>query len=225
MLGRANCLAELKFDIYRLPSETYFQSEVRLTIRLSSRNIQELFSHKSVLFLYENYIVKDLRINRGIRSPTVRLIGAEGEQLGIVAFDKALEMARELEMDLAEVAPNANPPVCKILDYGKYQYHQKKVDTKHKKMQKKAEIKGVRLGFKTGDHDIEVKAKQAKGFLEDGNSVKVTLIFRGRESMYKDLGVDKLRKFYESLKDVANVDMAPKSQGNMLIMILTPNKQ
>lgn len=134
-------------------------------------------------------------------------------------------MARELEMDLAEVAPNANPPVCKILDYGKYQYHQRKVDTKHKKMQKKAEIKGVRLGFKTGDHDIEVKAKQAKGFLEDGNSVKVTLIFRGRESMYKDLGMDKLRKFYESLKEVAVVDMSPKSQGNMLIMILTPNKQ
>lgn len=133
-------------------------------------------------------------------------------------------MARELEMDLAEVAPNANPPVCKILDYGKYQYHQRKVDTKHKKMQKKAEIKGVRLGFKTGDHDIEVKAKQAKGFLEDGNSVKVTLIFRGRESMYKDLGIDKLRKFYESVKDVATIDMSPKSQGNMLIMILTPNK-
>jgi len=133
-------------------------------------------------------------------------------------------MAKALEMDLAEVAPNANPPVCKILDYGKYQYHQRKVDTKHKKMQKKAEIKGVRLGFKTGDHDIEVKAKQAKGFLEEGNSVKVTLIFRGRESMYKDLGIDKLRKFYESVKDVATIDMSPKSQGNMLIMILTPNK-
>lgn len=139
-------------------------------------------------------------------------------------MDKALEMARELEMDLAEVAPNANPPVCKILDYGKYQYHQRKVDTKHKKMQKKAEIKGVRLGFKTGDHDIEVKAKQAKGFLEDGNSVKVTLIFRGRESMYKDLGIEKMKKFYESVKDVATIDMSPKSQGNMLIMILTPNK-
>jgi len=139
-------------------------------------------------------------------------------------LDKALEMARELEMDLAEVAPNANPPVCKILDYGKYQYHQRKVDTKHKKMQKKAEIKGVRLGFKTGDHDIEVKAKQAKGFLEDGNSVKVTLIFRGRESMYKDLGIEKMKKFYESVKDVATIDMSPKSQGNMLIMILTPNK-
>lgn len=133
-------------------------------------------------------------------------------------------MARELEMDLAEVAPNANPPVCKILDYGKYQYHQRKVDTKHKKMQKKAEIKGVRLGFKTGDHDIDVKAKQAKGFLEDGNSVKVTLIFRGRESMYKDLGIEKMKKFYESVKDVATIDMSPKSQGNMLIMILTPNK-
>ena len=91
-------------------------------------------------------------------------------------------------------------------------------------MQKKAEIKGVRLGFKTGDHDIEVKAKQAKGFLEDGNSVKVTLIFRGRESMYKDLGIEKMKKFYESVKDVATIDMSPKSQGNMLIMILTPNK-
>ncbi|MDP2642748.1 MAG: translation initiation factor IF-3 [Candidatus Peregrinibacteria bacterium] len=177
-----------------------------------------------MLFLYKKYIAKDLRINRAIRSPSIRLIGNEGEQLGIIALEKALEMAREQELDLAEVAPNAKPPVCKILDYGKYLYHQKKVDTKHKKMQKKAEIKGVRLGFKTGDHDIETKAKQARGFLAEGNSVKVTLIFRGRESMYKDLATDKLRKFYESLKDVANVDMSPKNQGNMLIMILTPNK-
>ncbi len=141
-----------------------------------------------------------------------------------MATDKALTLAREKALDLCEVAPNANPPVCRIMDYGKYQYHQKKIDTKHKKMQKKAEIKGVRLGFKTGDHDIEVKAKQAKKFIEAGSSIKVTLIFKGREAMYKDLAKEKMMKFYEVLKDVCIIESPPKGQGNILIMILTPNK-
>jgi translation initiation factor IF-3 len=110
------------------------------------------------------------------------------------------------------------------MDYGKYQYHQKKIDTKHKRMQKKAEIKGVRMGFKTGEHDMNVKAAQAKKFLEAGNSVKISLIFRGREAMYKNLAMEKLLKFHESLKDVCTVESQPKGQGNTLIMILTPKK-
>lgn len=154
----------------------------------------------------------------------MRLIGAEGEQLGIMAIEKALALAKELNLDLAEVAPNVNPPVCKILDYGKYQYHQKKVETKHRKMQKKREVKGVRMGFKTGDHDIMVKVKQAKKFLEGGNSVKVSLIFRGREVIYKDLAATKMEKFYKELEDVAKMEQEPKKQGNTLLMILTPLK-
>ena len=134
-------------------------------------------------------------------------------------------MAQEKGLDLAEVSPNADPPVCKIIDYGKYQYHQKKVATKHRKMQKSMEVKGVRLGFKTGDNDLKVKAKQAKKFLLAGHSVKVSLIFRGRESMYKDLASDKMVKFYEEVKEVAKIDSDPKKQGNTLLMILTPIKQ
>lgn len=136
--------------------------------------------------------------------------------------EKALGIAKEKDLDLAEVSPNTNPPVCKIMDYGKYQYHQKKIDTKHRKMQKKTEVKGVRMGFKTGDHDIKVKQKSARKFLEARNMVKVSLIFRGREAMYKDLAKEKMLKFYEDLTDVANLETPPKGQGNTLIMILTP---
>ena len=141
-----------------------------------------------------------------------------------MAIEKALDLAKENDLDLAEVAPNAKPPVCKIMDYGKYQYHQKKVETKHRKMQKKTEVKGVRMGFKTGEHDIQVKAKQARKFLSAGNAVKVSLIFRGREAAYKHLAIDKMNKFAEGLSDVSKVDTLPKKQGNTLLMILTPIK-
>lgn len=138
--------------------------------------------------------------------------------------DAAMKAAEDAGLDLVEVSPNSNPPVCKVMDYGKYQYHQKKVETKHRKMQKKTEIKGVRVGFKTGAHDMEVKRKQAEKFLTGGNCVKVSLIFRGREAMYKDLAKKKLQKFYEELQNICNLDTPPKGQGNTLIMILTPNK-
>jgi len=142
--------------------------------------------------------------------------------MGIVSIEKALALAEEKGLDLAEVAPNVNPPVCKILDYGKYQYYQKKIETKHRKMQKKAEIKGIRLGFKTGDHDIATKTNQAKKFLSEGNTVKIALIFKGREAMYKNLAEEKMMKFFEGLKDVCTMESSPKSQGNVLIMVLTP---
>jgi len=141
-----------------------------------------------------------------------------------MATEKALALAVEKGLDLAEVAPNVNPPACKILDYGKYQYHQKKIETKHKKMQKKGGIKGIRLGFKTGDHDIQIKINRAKKFVEDGNAVKVALIFKGREVIYKALAMEKMQKVADELKDIAQVDEHPKLQGNTLIMILTPHK-
>jgi len=141
-----------------------------------------------------------------------------------MATEKALAMAAEKGLDLAEVAPNVNPPACKIMDYGKYQYHQKKIETKHKKMQKKGGIKGIRLGFKTGDHDLQIKTNQAKRFLQDGNTVKVALIFRGREVIYRDLAMEKMKKIADEVRDIAQVDESPKLQGNTLIMILTPHK-
>lgn len=139
-----------------------------------------------------------------------------------MAIEKALKLAQDQGLDLAEVAPNVNPPVCKILDYGKYQYHQKKIETKHKKMQKKTEVKGVRMGFKTGEHDIMVKARQAEKFLKAGNPVKVVLIFKGREAAYKDLAEVKMTKFYEEVQEICNMESPPKKQGNTLLMILTP---
>lgn len=141
-----------------------------------------------------------------------------------MATEKALTMAKEKDIDLVEVSPNANPPVCKLMDFGKYRYKQKKIDKKHKKMQKQSEVKGVRVGFRTDDHDMEVKRKQAEKFLKERNIVKVSLIFKGRELAHVDLAMEKLTKFAETLEEIAQVEEGPKRQGNNLIMILTPLK-
>lgn len=171
-----------------------------------------------------NHIAKRLRTNQQIRSQTIRLIDDEDEQHGIMGLSKAMQMAQERELDLVEVAPKANPPVCKIMDYGKYLYHQDKVDKKQKKSQKKTEVKGVRIGFRTGVHDLEVREKQARKFLGERNLVKVTLLFKGREVVYADMAKEKMLKFYDSLKDAADLEQSPKKQGHTLHMILTPKK-
>ncbi len=137
---------------------------------------------------------------------------------------KAIQMAKEIELDLVEVAPKANPPVCKIMDYGKYIYYQDKLERKQKKSQHKTEIKGLRIGFRTGDHDLEVRSKQARGFLENRDLVKVTMMFRGREIAYEKLGREKMDKFVAGLMDIADLETPPKRQGNSLILILTPKK-
>jgi len=137
---------------------------------------------------------------------------------------KAIQMAKEIELDLVEVAPKANPPVCKIMDYGKYIYYQDKLERKQKKSQHKTEIKGLRIGFRTGDHDLEVRSKQARGFLGDRDLVKVTMMFRGREIAYEKLGREKMDKFVAGLMDIADLETPPKRQGNSLILILTPKK-
>lgn len=171
-----------------------------------------------------NNIAKQNRVNEKITAPTVRLIGDDGEQLGIMSRDKALELAKSKQLDLLEVAPQVNPPVCKIMDYGKFQYKQKKIDANHRKMQKQREVKGVRIGFRTGTHDVEIKIKMARRFLEDRNSVKISLVFKGREAMYADLAKTKMLQFAEALQDIATMEEPPKSQGNTLFMLLTPNK-
>jgi translation initiation factor IF-3 len=156
--------------------------------------------------------------------PKVRLVDDAGEQLGVKTIEEALALAQERGLDLAEVAPNVDPPVCKIIDYGKYQYHQKKVEQKHKKMQKQTEVKGVRIGFRTGEHDLEVKSKLARRFLADRHAVKITLVFRGREAQHSDLAKQKMLQMAEGLSDVASVETAPKMQGNTLFMLLNPLK-
>lgn len=156
--------------------------------------------------------------------PTVRLIDDAGEQLGIVSVQEALAKAREAELDLIEVSPNTNPPVCKIMDYGKYQYRQNKIEQKHKRMQKQTEVKGIRLSFRTDDHDLETKINQAIRFLKDRNIVKVTLIFKGREAAYAHIAKEKMDKFADGIKEVGKVDEGPKKQGYNMIMIISPLK-
>jgi translation initiation factor IF-3 len=181
-------------------------------------------ANRLFLFLTLTNISKKLRINRFIRVPTVRLIDEADNQLGIQPTEEALKMAEERGLDLVEVAPKASPPVCKILDYGKYIYRQNKIEQKHKRLQKQAEMKGIRLSFRIDQHDLETKIRQARTFLEDRNSVKVTLVFRGREAAYVDLARSKLDLFYNSLKDIAQLEDTPRKQGSSMIMILAPNK-
>jgi translation initiation factor IF-3 len=154
----------------------------------------------------------------------VRLIDEKDEQLGIRPLEEALKLANDAALDLVEVAPKANPPVCKILDYGKYLYRQNKIDQKAKKLQKQGEMKGIRLTFKIDQHDLETKIRQAEKFLKHRSGVKVTLMFKGREAAYADLGKQKLDLFYNSLQDVAHMEQAPKKQGNSMFMILVPLK-
>lgn len=133
-------------------------------------------------------------------------------------------MAQERELDLVEVAPLAKPPVCKILDYGKFLYRQRKIEQKHKRLQKKTEQKTIRLSLRIDEHDLEVKAGRAREFLEDGNSVRVMLMFKGRENAHEELGRQKVDLFLEKIKDVAAVEAPAKKQGNSITMVLIPSK-
>jgi translation initiation factor IF-3 len=161
-----------------------------------------------------------IRLNEEITAREVRLIGLDGKQLGIVSRNEALEQARQAGYDLAEIAPNATPPVAKILDWGKYRYEQTKQLQKSRKHQKSVEVKQVRLGLKIGDHDLNVKLNKARQFLLGGNKVKISLLFRGREITHPDLGHALLGRVREILDDVAAVEQEPQMSGRSLEMIL-----
>ena len=165
------------------------------------------------------------RINDRIRVPQVRLIGAEGEQLGVVQTEQAMAMAQEKGMDLVEVAADSRPPVCKIMDFGKHKYEAKKKKAEAAKKQHKVVLKEIRLRPKTGEHDYQVKLKQARGFLEHGCKVQVNVLFRGRERMHADIAQDHCTRMAEELKDVSKVEVAPKMDGYRMLMILTPGSQ
>lgn len=168
--------------------------------------------------------MRALRKNEEIRSLAVRVIGLNGEQYGLLPIEKAIALAKEADTDLVEVSPKATPPVCKIMDYGKHLYKIKKQDQQQRKNTKKTEVKGIRLGISTGEHDLEVKRKKAREFIEDRNLVKVVIIFKGRELMHKDLGRQKMIDFAKSLEDVADIDSPPKHAGYQTIMVLCPKK-
>lgn len=155
----------------------------------------------------------------------MRLIDENGAQVGIVSIRDALSMAEERGLDLVEVAPNAVPPVCRILDYGKFRYEQSKKEREARKNQKQVEVKQIRLEPKTDDHDLEVKAKQARRFLLEGDKVKFNLRFRGREIFHQEIGLEMLERMAEELRDISIVEQRPTMEGRVLTLLLAPNQK
>jgi len=164
-----------------------------------------------------------LRINNRIRAREVRLIDEQGAQVGIISIRDALLLAEERGLDLVEVAPTAVPPVCRIMDYGKFRYEQTKKEREARKHQKQAELKEVRLKPKTDDHDLEVKAKQARRFLLGGDKVKFIVRFRGREMAHPDIGREMLEQMAEELRDVGTIEQRPLMEGRALSLLLAPS--
>ncbi len=165
-----------------------------------------------------------MRINREIRAASVRVIDAEGTQLGILALSDALAEAAKGGLDLVEVAPNSTPPVCRIMDYGKFRYQQSKKLQDAKKSQTVIQIKEIRLRPKTEAHDLEVKIRHVRKFLEQRDKVKITMMFRGREITYAELGRKIMEEIREALADGAVIEQYPKLEGRNMIMILAPKK-
>ncbi len=159
-----------------------------------------------------------------IRVPEVRVIGPKGENLGVISISEALRIAREAELDLVEVSATATPPVCRILDFGKFLYERTKKDREAKKAQTKIEIKEIQLRPKTNEHHRAFKTRDARRWLLDGMKVKVTVRFRGREIDYPQLAMEDLREVAEELSDVSTIEAPPKLEGRVMSMVLTPSK-
>ncbi|MCX7929338.1 MAG: translation initiation factor IF-3 [Chlorobi bacterium] len=168
--------------------------------------------------------VRKVRINNEITAPVVRVVGVEGGQLGIMPISDALKSAYEHGLDLVEVAPQANPPVCRIIDFGKYQYEQHKREKQQRKQQQQTQLKEIRLKIVTDTHDLDFKARHAREFLLEGNKVKVTVLFRGREITHKEFGEQILQQFWQRLEDVAKFDQPIRAEGRTMTMILAPDK-
>jgi translation initiation factor IF-3 len=165
---------------------------------------------------------KGPKANNRINSPEVQVIGSTGENLGIINTNKAISMAKEEGLDLIEIAPNAKPPVCKIIDMGKYKYDAQKKANKAKKKQKKIELKEIKLRPVTETHDYNFKLKNAQKFLSKGDKVKFTIRFKGRELQHSNLGHNLMNKIQEDIKLVGKVEMNPKFDGKQMIMVIQP---
>ncbi|MBI2831956.1 MAG: translation initiation factor IF-3 [Chloroflexi bacterium] len=166
-------------------------------------------------------MVKPLRINQRIRAAEVRVVGEKGEQLGIMSLAQALDLARKSNLDLVEVAPTAVPPVCRLLDYGKFKYEQTKKEKQARRSQKLALLREVRLRPKIGDHDFDAKLRNIRKLLSGGDKVKVTIWFRGREITHPDIGWKLLQRVTEAIKDQAGIDRQPTMEGKRMSIILT----
>jgi translation initiation factor IF-3 len=165
-----------------------------------------------------------VRINERIRVPEVRVIGDDGEQLGVMETREAVRKAREQGLDLVEVAPNAEPPVCRIIDYGKFQYEAKKKANEAKKKQVVITVKEVKFRPGTDDHDYDYRMKHAREWLQDGDKVKATIWFRGREMTHRELGSRILERLEKDLADVGEVEARPRMEGNQMFIILGPKR-
>lgn len=170
------------------------------------------------------YISKDFRINEEIRVREIRVVDADGNQLGIMPTRDALKMAEERQLDLVEIAPQAKPPVCRIMDFGKYKYEQSKREKETRKKQRIIELKEIKMRPNIEHHDFYVKVKNAIRFLKDGDKVKTTMVFRGREIVHTQLGRQLLVRMAEELKDLCNIERQPKLEGKNMIMILSPKQ-
>ena len=162
------------------------------------------------------------RINSNIRAPEIRLIGAEGENEGVVPPSRGMELAEQAGLDLVEISPNATPPVCKVMDYGKFKYEQQKREAEARKKQKTIEVKEIKFRPNTDTHDYEVKMRNVAKFLENGDKVKISLRFRGREMAHLDLGRQLLERVAEDTKEIGKVENMPKMEGRQMIMMIGP---
>ena len=167
-------------------------------------------------------IAKRINVNRRIRAKEVRLIDPDGKQLGVLPLMEALETAQSHGLDLVEVSPNVSPPVCRIMDYGRYKYQQNKKLQEAKKRQSTFQVKEIKIRPMTGEHDLQVKIRHIKRFLHNRDKVKVTIIFRGREMAYTDLGAALLRRVVEETSELAVVEQAARKEGRIMVMVLTP---
>lgn len=183
-----------------------------------------LHCYAGVILLWRCTAISDFFINEQIRDREVRLIGEDGAQMGVMSIKEAMRLAREADLDLVKIAPNAKPPVCKIVDYGKFRYEQMRREKEAKKKQKVTEVKEIRLSSNIDMNDLNTKANMAKKFLTKGDKVKVSLRFRGREMAHVNVGKQILDSFYEKLDDIAVVDKPAKLEGRSMVMFLTEKK-
>lgn len=162
------------------------------------------------------------RVNDDINVPNVRVVGQDGAQLGILSLGDALAVAAEAGLDLVEVAPGASPPVCKILDFGKFKYAEQKKKSEARKKQKTIEVKEIKMRPNIDDHDYDVKLRNIRRFLDDGDKVKVTIRFRGREMAHQDLGMKVLDRVREEVDELSKVEQFPKLEGRQMVMVIAP---
>ena len=161
-------------------------------------------------------------MNERIRAPEIRLIGAEGENLGVLSPQRAMDLATQAGLDLVEISPTAVPPVCKIMDFGKYKYDQQKREAEARKKQKVIEVKEIKFRPGTDIHDYQVKMRSVQKFLENGDKVKVTLRFRGREMAHQQLGLDLLNRVADDVSQIGKVENMPKLEGRQMVMMIGP---